>query len=405
MKARRPPSQVLLATILCLGPLSFAAQADQAWQRYEDGAQAFAAKRLDKALAAWQEAVTMRKARFESVVSSIDAAMAEPEAKNVRDSVSELVRRFGIGEFGSRAFGDLLSKAQGSMRREMEALHLMTRKKVVGDFTDAWLAVEELRGAESIHDSLSSLRSLAAALRDYPEAEYGIGKVFFAEGELGLAELQYRRALDEAGILEVPDERDEIVLSLAEVAKAKGDLKSYEDRLSQALAEAPVFAATDSAAFLRTAMERALDIEGFDSLVRLYPLDDPRIVKPASLYGEFLLRSGRSPAVQYLAFAADAAVTEAVKRIRAKDPGFSYPGLPALADRMAGDQDLSTWWNDAEVWKYLYYLGEALLADSRIDSGRSLLRHIADSRGSEAWGRAAALALARPAGSKPAVLP
>lgn len=399
-KGRCPRAALALASLLfLLPPLA----ADQAWERYQDGSEAFATRRLDLALADWQEAIALRKERFGAALASIDVALALPEAEGLRDSISRLVDRLALAEFGPRQYAGFREAAGSSTRRLYETLHRATKTQVFANFTAAWLAVDELRGASAFGDSLKALRALAEGLENYPEAEFGLGKVFFAEGELGLAELQYRKALDEAAFLELPEARYEILGALAELARARADWKDYEELLRSSLAEAELFA--DSSAFLRTAMERALDLQGFDALVRLYPVTELRLVDPAAALGEYLLRNGRPQAALYLAVSADAALTRVVASIREEEPRYTYAGLPEIASRIAKRPELAAWCESRGLWRTLYYLGEALLADSRLDAGRGLLRSLAASQGSGAWGRAASQALARPLGTKPAALP
>ncbi len=395
--------RLLPALVLFFLPLASAAAADAAWSHFQDGREAFEAKRYDLALGDWQKAIAERSARFVIVLASIDAAMALPEAKASWDSIDALVQRLGVAEFGARQYMAVKEGAGGSLRREMETLHGMTKSSVFGNFTSAWLAVAELRGTEAIHDSLAALRNLALILQSYPEAEFGIGRVFMIEGETELAKYQFQRALEASASLEVPDERYEILAALADLYRAQRDWTSYEAELRLSLSEAPVFSKTND--FLRAAMERALDIEGFDSMLRLYPLDDSRIIGPAANLGEFLLRNGRPQAALYLALSTDAIATRALAKLRIDDPSLAYSSLVDLSGLIAADRDLAAWCDESGLWKYLYYLGEALVADSRLDSGRSLFQALVKARGSGPWGKAAALALARPLGAPAPLLP
>jgi len=405
MAERRYSGHAALFASLTFAILSGAqaSASDLAWQHYEDAQQAFDEHRFDVALTDWQDAAAERKDRFVQASSAIERALALPEAANAWDRVDLLVERLASKEFGAREFALIREAAAGSPRREMESLHLKTQSPDFANFTSAWLAIEELRGAAAINNSLKTLKTLALELQSYPEAEFGIGKVFNVEGELALAELQYRKALDAAASLEVPDDRLEIVMALAGVHKSKGDWKSYEDDLRLALADSVIFSPQDD--FMRTAMERALDLEGFDTMVSLYPVHEPKIIGPASALGEFFLRNGRSQATISLALAADAMITQVMERLRINEPGSDYSSLSALADRIAARREVAEWCDAKGLWKYLYYLGESLLGDSRLQAGRRLLRELAGAKGGGAWGRAAAQALARPSGVKPAILP
>lgn len=393
----------LIALLLALMAGARVSAADMAWQQYENGRQAFDGRRFDVALTDWQAAVALRKERFERASADIAAALRLPEATDSWDRIDLIIARLATKEFGEREFGGIRDSAAGSLRKEMENLHIRTKSPELANFTRAWLAVEELRGSAAIHNSLKALQSLAAGLQVYPEAEFGIGRVFFVEGELALAELQYRKALDEASSLEVPDDRLEIILALAAVHKAKGDWKDYEDDLRLALSNSTIFSSSDD--FLRTAMERALNLQGFDVMLRLYPVDEPKIIDAASALGEFLLRNGRSQATISLALATDAMLTRVLAALREYDPTLRFSTLPAISSLIAERKDLASWCDEKGLWRYLYYLGESLLADSRLDAGKQLLQGLVASKGSGAWGRAAAQALARPAGKRPTILP
>ena len=390
----------LVLAALCVARVS---ATDLAWQQYENGQQAFAERRFDIALTDWQMAVAERKDRFAAASAAIDVALALPEATDVWDRIDLLVERLAKKEFGEREFEVIRDAPGTSLRKEMESFHRRTRSPEFANFTTAWLAVEDLRGSAAIHNSLKTLKALALTLQSYPEAEFGIGKVFFAEGELALAELQFHKALDAAASLEVPDDRLGIIMALADVHKAQGAWKNYEDDLRLALSDSAIFSTSND--FLRTAMERALDLEGFDAMLRLYPVDEPKIIEPASALGEFLLRNGRAQATITLALAVDALMNRALAALREYDPALSYSTLPDFSRRIAGKEALLAWCDEKGLWKYLYYLGESLLADSRLEAGRRLLQGLVSARESGAWGRAAAQALARPAGKRPAILP
>ena len=388
-----------LLALIAPSPLS----ADEAWDRYEDGRQAYAEGRFDKALTYWQEAIASRRDRFSQASAWIDAVLALPEAQATWDSIDTLVGRLAVKEFGQREYAALRAEAAGSQRREMEALHRLTISPEFANFTSAWLEVEALRGRESFGDSLGALKKTAEELQSYPEAEFGLGRVFFVEGELGLAESQFKRALDESSSLQVPETRFEILDALTELYRSKADWKAYEAELRLSLADSSLYQSSND--FLRTAMERALDLEGFDTLVRLYPVDDTRIARPARALGEFLLRNGRPAAVINLAVAADALVSRALEGLRRNDPSIAYTTLVDFANQAAKNTEVADYCETNGLWSCLYYLGEALLADSRLDSGRSLLRSLAAVKGAGPWSKAATMALARPQGVKPASLP
>jgi hypothetical protein len=374
----------------------FPALAAQApgWQEFQDGKALFEQKRLGESLNAMKRAIDLRRARYTKASEGIEAAMASAEAAKAKDSITRFLSILARQSLSEREDAALRTEAAGSLRRQAELYKTRIPPKLSSDFLDGLLAVLDLRSADSLHDSLTRLLSAARSLEGYPEAEYWIGRVFLTEGELDLAELQFERALSLADGLEIPEDRYAILEARSAVFKSAGKWKEYELSLNDALEGSTIFG--DKNAFLLQAMERALTIQGFDSLVSLYQVTEYRILKPSADLGEYLLRRGRSQAIMHLAIAADGYVTRAVARIRERDPGYSYVDLEGFAAKLRLDPELLGWVDDQGLWKILYYLGEALLEQAERASARTLFEALARTTEAGPWAKASRLALSRP---------
>ena len=391
--ALRVPLLSLLALLLLP---SLPAQAAQApgWQEFQDGKSLFEQRRLGESLNAMKRAIDLRRARYIKASEGIETAMASAEAAKAKNSISQFLAILARQSLSEREASALRSEAGGSLRRQAELYKARIPPKLFSDFLDGLLAVLDLRSADSLRDSLAELLLSSRSLEGYPEAEYWIGRIFLTEGELNLAELQFERSLSLADGLEIPEDRYAILEARSAVFKAAGKWKEYELSLSDSLEGSTIFG--DKNAFLREAMERALTIQGFDSLVSLYQVTEYRILKPSADLGEYLLRRGRSQAVMHLAIAADGYVTRGIARIRERDPGYSYVDLGGFAARLRLDPELLGWADDQGLWKILYYLGEALLEQSERASARSLFEALARINEAGPWARASRLALSRP---------
>ena len=70
-----------------------------------------------------------------------------------------------------------------------------------------WILLEHGRSAFERRDLTAALDALLDAVEadnEYPEAEFWLGRIYEAQGQLILAEEQYRRALDLSLYLRVP---------------------------------------------------------------------------------------------------------------------------------------------------------------------------------------------------------
>jgi len=399
---RKPGALILLAiSLLCFCP-SLAAE-DPSWSLYQDGLRAFAEKRFGDALNAWQDAVKNRKERFGRTSELLRSALTEPAALRAKDSVRRLIQGFASEGFSERDIAQVKAEAGGSLKREVELWRAKNPSKAFFDFLLAADTVFEARGSAGIEDSLKALLETSALLERYPEAEFGIGRVFLAEGESRLAEFQFRLALDCAASLETPPLRYEIIDALASVARSRGLWKDYEDWLRQDLAGSEIFSPRND--FLRQAMKKALVVQGIDSFLAVYRIDEVRIARPAAELGEFLLRNGRSEAVTHLAIAVNALVTRGIARLREEEPSFSFDRLQTFWAKARADKELSAWLEEAGLRRDLYYLGEALLVEGSRESARGIFGILSAAGKGDAWAEASRLALRRPAGSPATTLP
>lgn len=181
-------------------------------------------------------------------------------------------------------------------------------------------------------ESLNYFNKLIERHGVYPEAEYWIGRVFEQEGESLLAEKQYRKALEAARILLIPNEKYEIKYRLARLYQNQGNYDSYTQILNSIvidelqvnqLALANEIAAINT--LKRDGIDRAIllfrhkltySIEAFNQLgVYYYKIGDYRGATSKLIYP---LLSLFSIAVDYL---------------REQNPEFVYPeGVDVLLE-------------------------------------------------------------------------
>ncbi|HOX32844.1 MAG TPA: hypothetical protein PLB91_10955 [Spirochaetales bacterium] len=369
--------------------------ADPSWLLYEEGRALYGEKRFGEALQSFKKAVEARAARSDEAVARIDAALADKDAGRAQGSIRALVGLLASRDLVSSELARIRAEAGGSLLKEMSAIASRRVSGLLDSFLRAAKLVVEQRGGARIGDSLAALRAEAAAMRYYPEAEMAIGRIYRAEGELGLAELQIRRALDLAASLDVPEDRYAMLEELAEVYRAEDRLRDYELALREVADEAELFGKRQE--YLRLAMERTLARDGIDKFMTLYRVEDAFARSACSKLGELYLRNGRTVAVIYLAAAVNMALTRQIAGIREKEPGFAYRDLRGLLGRIGSDAALSRYAEDSGLYRDMVNLGEALARGGNRESARELWSAVAQARGAGAQAAAARAALARPA--------
>jgi hypothetical protein len=368
-------------------------EADSSWQMYQEGLRLYGDKRLGESLDILKKAVESRSELFSRCAIDVDAAAETKEAKKAKDSLSELLKLLAARDLIPQDFETIRAKAAGSVVAEMRLLRETSPSSPLRGLIDAALLVVEARGMARIGDSLSALRRELLFLQSYPEAEYMIGKAYLAEGELRLAELQFRRACDMKESLELPEERYAMLASLADVYKAKGDLKGYESILREIADASDLFA--NKTDYYRNSMERTLGERGIDKFMAMFKIDERFPIGAYQALGELYLADGRTIATVYLAAAANAILARELSEIRIDEPGYAYAGLGDLLSRIKAEGAMARYAAETDLWKGLKLLGDSLAASGYRDSAKEIWSALVAAGAPQPWGKRAAESLAR----------
>jgi hypothetical protein len=353
--------------------------ADPSWLKYEEGLRLFGQKRFGEALVSFKDAIEARASLFDRASQDIEAALAAKEAARAGDSISSLVELLAARDLIPQDLEYIEARAAGSIVAEMGLLRERSPSSPLRGLIDATLLIVEERGLSRIGDSMDALSKAAADLQHYPEAEFGIGRIYLAEGEPRLAELQVLRACDMGGSLEVAGDRYRMLETLAGIYKAQGDLKDYEQSLREIADSSDLFAVRDE--YFRNAMERTLAAQGFDKFMTLYRVDDGYATTAYSSLGSLYLEAGRPLAVIYLAAAVNAILTREIGAITADEPDYSFKGLVDLAARIRAGKAMARFASDSGLWHDMVLLGEALAEAGYRDTARELWSVVAANPG------------------------
>lgn len=366
---------------------------DPSWLSYQEGVKLYGEKKLGESLLAFKKAIDERASLFERASSDIETALETKEAARAKGSLSSLVKLLALRDMIPQAYETLHEQASGSIVAEMGLIRESSPTGPLRGLIDAALLVGEEGGLSRFGDSLAALKKAASDFSKYPEAEFALGKLYLAEGEARLAELQMLKARDMSSSLLQPEDRFDMLDSLAELYKARGDLKDYEASLREIADSSELFAAKDE--YYRTSMERILGSRGFDMFMKLFRIEQSYPISSYSKLGELYLDAGRPIAALYLAAATNATLTRIIREIRIDEPGYEYSGLADLASQIVANKEMAAYAIEARLWKNLVLLGEALTTSGDRDTAKELWAIVVVAQKAESWGKKAAEDLAR----------
>jgi len=329
---------------------------EPAWLSLERGKRAFGDKDFGEAIMQFDSAIAVRRGTFTTAAGRLDQALEAKAAVTAGDSIRNVLAAFAAEDFLQRDYVRLAAGRPATSKSFLEAL----RRERISDshraFIEVLLVVLEYRPMEAMNDSISTLRNRVRLLITYPEAEYWKGRVFFVEGELSLAELQYKRAYSMIPSLEIPDELYTILYSMAELYDAHSDFVAWEN-VMKGIVESND---KDIDAFLREAMMATLLDDGFNRFMTLYRLKPSYSLDANAELASFYLERGRAPALMHAAVAVNMALTRAIAMLELKDRNYSWTSLEEFLQMSAQRKDIAAHLEEAGLPRMLLILADSL---------------------------------------------
>ena len=196
----------------------------------------------------------------------------------------------------------------------------------------------------------------------FPEAEIGIGDVFFEEGELQLAKEQYEKAYDQKSAFRIADTQYEVLYRLADLYQNENMYNQMEDDLSKIVADDAKYSDPESAR-LKTQIEKNFKNKGIDHTLFLYEFDVPFAQAAHSRLGLFYYRSGRyEQAIVDLLYSVIYTTSEINSALHARDVDYQFTTLADMLAAVQGKKDLAQYVANSNLFRDLYYLAGASYA-------------------------------------------
>ena len=209
---------------------------DESVVAYRSGIESMDAQDYGKALKYSEDAILYRKQHIENQINTVKNSLS---AKRVQAA-------------GDR-FAPVLTVLEN--RKEYETANIINyylKKK----------------GKDYFEDSINNLLIYLENSKAYPEAHKIIGDIYKLEGEYQFAEEYYLMALEKADVLDIPDEKYDILYMLADISRLENDFPKMEVRLLNILAEDTDY--RDSA--LKRAMLGTISSNKNDSMEKFFNL-------------------------------------------------------------------------------------------------------------------------------------
>ena len=327
------------------------------WYTLERGKHIFRQGDYGNALLAFEDARRQRRDLFSEKERNLIEFLSLGEVRRLGDSL-DWIEQF-IGERGFESTAEIFQDLYSRIPRD------------------------------TFNNSATAALEALGALKDYPEAEYWIGEVYFSEGELSLALSQFQKTLTMSDRLENPGYTTELQYKIADIHRIRQEFPEME-KVLLALLDTDSLWSTEAktgseSSFVRQAMTRTLENSGINRFLTLYRYTS-QSVRAHRLLGIYYYASGRhSRAQEHLMFAFLIQSTAIIDEIISHQFDFEFTTLEALSDEIRNSPLLMEFASQNEYYRTAYYLGASLYANGKTSTARDIWNFLAAHSSSGEW--------------------
>ena len=339
--------------------------------------------------------------------------------KPVKNDESIIAYRNAIEAMDAQDYGTALKYCEDAIlyRKQRIEKQITTLKnslsakrvQAAGDRFDPVLSVLDKRGeyetasiinyylkkksVEYFEDSITNLLDYLENSKDYPEAHKLIGDIYKLEGEYQFAEEYYMMALEHSDVLDIPDEKYEILYMLADISRLQGDKTKMEVRLLNILAEDVNYMSSP----LRRAMLETIKGNKKGSMEKfftLYRADSYRCIQAYNLLAEYYYAENKKDkALEFAALGAITGFSKIVEILYERNSSYEYSDLSTFMQEASFYDDIVQWGSVNYAWKSFNILARFSIEAGYKQFAEELLKVIAQFSPETYWQRDAVLIL------------
>lgn len=249
------------------------------------------------------------------------------------------------------------------------------------------------KGENFFENSIDKLLSYIDEIQDFPEAQCLIGDIYLLEGEYIFAEKYYLEAIENSKVLDIPNQKYEILTKLARISYLQNDLNQMEVRLLSILTEDKTF--SDKALF--SAMMNTISSNKADSMQKffqLYRSDTYYALEAYNKLFEYYYSLGNME--KSLQFALLSVLTNFSRMedvVASRNIEYSYKDLQTLFFEVSLYPDILDWCNRNDVWKNFNNFSMVLIKCGYDKFAKSLLTVLAEFTPEAYWQKNAVILL------------
>ncbi len=289
-----------------------------------------------------QEAKDTRRSESVYVVSTLQAALRKPSAQEVGKDIEQLINYF-------------------TRRQEHEIIGIINY--VLADYS-----------IEYFDYSIENVVSHLEEGRNFPEADFLLGKLYVIEGELEVAESFFISAYKNRILLDIDGVQFDILYEMAELYRIQGKYNAYEEVLLLiAIEDENYFQNGKSSPFLhsvKSALKSDMDTDKFYLLFRddYYPALDAWYY----LTKYYLEQQQNEKALETAILHTLVTLTRVDEVLKNRDINYTYTTLDDFFVLLKQFTDISDWAIEKNMWEGFYLLANISYQNGNVEFAKAI---------------------------------
>lgn len=285
--------------------------------------------------------------------------------------------RLALDSFDDKNYGDALKYSEFAIlyrkqliEKQIESLKTsLTSRQVqtAGDEIDSILEILTKRkenvsveiinyylkrkGIEYFDNSMQNLLTYLQESLLFPEAQKLIGDIYRLEGEYDFAETYYLLALENATVLDIPEQKYEILYLLAEISRLKNDYDKMEVRLLNLLIEDKNFRDKNLiSSMIRTIKSNKKGTT--EKFFTLYRADSYIFIDAYNQLAEFYYKNQEfSKALEFACLSAITSFSKITEILEERNLDYQYSSFSKFLQEASFYDDVVEWGITSSAWK------------------------------------------------------
>ena len=296
----------------------------ESWQYLMNAEREFDKKNYSLSMRLAQDAVSKRIEESETNFTILTNAITPYQVRKVGDNINDVL--------------DILKE-----RQEYDAI------KIINFYTTKM-------GYEYFSSSIKKLSEYISNYREYPEAYFLIAKIYHIEGEFDMALTYLEKARANSFLLEIPQNENDILFLMSEIAEYKKDIPMQEKAL--------ILIAKNSGDFQKEILKKAIirtskstKDDNSSRFFKLYRVDAVSCVNSYNKLSHIYLDSKKyEDAYLTSAYSVLICFTHLNSLLEERESDYVYSDLKGFFRELARYPDMMKWCNDVNFWESFYNL-------------------------------------------------